>query len=271
MITRYSFAADDQSDLRHITYVDGDTEYDYRLRRATDPNLVAIRTLSGEGALDVDGAGLRIVTGGSVLITELNRIRYYGTYERSWRFYWFLFSRGCVVGLPWDEVIPVTDTSWEQGVLEHVFAQLALPGRDAQASAIAFFRALLCHWTAAHAASGRRPHSASELVRRAVERFSSSGAEPLSMESLAAELGIGPRRLRQAFLQEAGRSPKSYYTTMRMRQAAQALRMGRGNVSEIAEQFGYASPFHFSRAFKAEFGCSPSRYLEGSTGGERAS
>jgi len=259
---RFSFAADENSQLHHITYVDGDREYDYRVRRFTDSTLVAVRTLAGAGALDIDGAGLRIISADSLLITELSRIRYYGTYNQSWQFYWFNFLRECGAGVPWDEVIPVSPTVWEIPVTEHIFSQLPLPDLYAQTSAVALFKALLCHWTAVDAAKDRRSNSASELVRRALEQFNAPDQEFVSIEALAADLGIGARLLRQAFVQELGCCPKRHFTTLRMRQASQALMMGRGAVARIAEQLGYASPFHFSRAFKAEFGCCPTQYIE---------
>jgi len=161
-----------------------------------------------------------------------------------------------------DDVIQVAPTGWEEPLLDHIFTQLCLPDSSAQASATALFRALLCHWTAAHAANGPSSNAAKELVRKAAERYNAFRMESMNLDNLAAELGVGSRRLRQAFAQELGISPKRYFTTVRLRQAAQALKMGRGNVTQIAEQVGYASPFHFSRAFKAEFGCSPSDYVQ---------
>jgi AraC-like DNA-binding protein len=262
VINQSSFAADDTGDLHCIWQVDGDQEYNYRQSRVADSGLVAIRTLSGSGALDTDSRGLRIVNAGTLMITEQRRLRYYGTYDRSWRFFWFEFSRGCGEGLPWDEIIDVAPTVWEEPVLQHVFAQLSVPDACAQESAMAMFRALLCHWTVAYSVTGRRSNSAGDLVRRAVEQFNMADPSTVSLETVAAEVGVSSRRLRQAFVKELGRSPKRYFNSMRMRQAAQALKMGRGNVTQISEQLGYASPFHFSSAFKAEFGCCPSRYVE---------
>ena len=47
-----------------------------------------------------------------------------------------------------------------------------------------------------------------------------------------------------------------------MEQAARLLREGKVNISQIADRVGYADQAHFSTAFKAHFGLSPSEYAE---------
>lgn len=49
---------------------------------------------------------------------------------------------------------------------------------------------------------------------------------------------------------------------MRLQQAAELIRKEAGNVSDIAYQYCFSDPTNFARAFKAQFGVSPSQYRE---------
>ncbi len=53
---------------------------------------------------------------------------------------------------------------------------------------------------------------------------------------------------------------------MRLQQAAELIRKEAGNVSDIAYQYCFSDPTNFARAFKAQFGMSPSQYREGGEG-----
>jgi len=72
-------------------------------------------------------------------------------------------------------------------------------------------------------------------------------------------------------LEEVGEaSPAQILQRMRLDRAAQLLAEGTGSVSRIGFQCGFRTVSHFSRAFKAQFGVSPSQYVaSASTGTER--
>ena len=48
---------------------------------------------------------------------------------------------------------------------------------------------------------------------------------------------------------------------LRIEKAAEKMSSGRMNVSEAALEVGYRSLSHFSQAFRAEKGCSPSEWM----------
>jgi len=54
----------------------------------------------------------------------------------------------------------------------------------------------------------------------------------------------------------------AYLTAWRLDRAAELLRYGRAQVSEIAGRVGYTSEAAFSRAFKARFAMSPLRWRQ---------
>ncbi len=58
-----------------------------------------------------------------------------------------------------------------------------------------------------------------------------------------------------------GYTPNEFIRVRRMKKAAELLKTYKYNVSEVAYMVGINDPFYFSKCFKSQFGCSPSRYL----------
>ncbi len=61
-----------------------------------------------------------------------------------------------------------------------------------------------------------------------------------------------------------GYSPNELIKVKRMKKAAELLLEGKHNVSEVSWMVGIEDPFYFSKCFKAQFGCAPSKYGTGS-------
>ncbi|MCQ2158184.1 MAG: response regulator, partial [Bacteroidales bacterium] len=57
-----------------------------------------------------------------------------------------------------------------------------------------------------------------------------------------------------------GKTPSEFFMQYKLNVAAQYLKEGRLNVSEIAIKTGFNTLQHFSKAFKNQFGVSPSRF-----------
>lgn len=84
----------------------------------------------------------------------------------------------------------------------------------------------------------------------------------LDVSHLAEALGISEIYLRKLFTHTLEVSPKQYLTDLRMSKAKQLLKNSCTPITQIAENCGYLSIYHFSRAFKNATGYSPSKYRE---------
>jgi len=82
----------------------------------------------------------------------------------------------------------------------------------------------------------------------------------LSNSVLAELLGFSEVHFRKQFAQLYGMPPHQYIVELRIRRAKQLLSDGILSVSAIAEQCGFSSVYHFSRAFKNHIGISPREY-----------
>ncbi|WP_165964624.1 helix-turn-helix transcriptional regulator [Actinomadura sp. KC216] len=79
----------------------------------------------------------------------------------------------------------------------------------------------------------------------------------LTMAALAAELGVGRRRLESGFQREIGLSPKTVARVARFQRAAQVLGSPAGTFGEAAA-CGFADQPHFNREVRAMSGVTPS-------------
>jgi AraC family transcriptional regulator len=84
--------------------------------------------------------------------------------------------------------------------------------------------------------------------------------EPLNREALAAIAGFSVSHFHRIFTSFVGESVASYVRYVRMECAGRKLRMGAVDITEIALAAGYNTHAAFSKAFKQQFGLSPSEF-----------
>lgn len=85
--------------------------------------------------------------------------------------------------------------------------------------------------------------------------------DPITVASLAKQLGITPRYLSTLFKQNYGKTTQSHLMEVRLTQARKLLLQG-CSVSQTALEVGYNDPFVFSRAFCRYFGAPPKTFIE---------
>jgi AraC-like DNA-binding protein len=103
-----------------------------------------------------------------------------------------------------------------------------------------------------------------ERVRFLIERDIEN---PPTLEMLADEVGCSTFYLSRMFAQEAGTSIPKFLRMKRIEKAAELLRGGRMNVTEVAMTVGYSSLSAFSKAFVDVMGCCPGLYPHGKIAG----
>ncbi len=88
-------------------------------------------------------------------------------------------------------------------------------------------------------------------------RLDADPAAPLTLADLAGAACVTPEHLCRLFQRALGLGPMETVRLARLDRAATLLVRSNYSVGEIAAQGGFASPFHFSRRFKAAYGLSP--------------
>ena len=86
--------------------------------------------------------------------------------------------------------------------------------------------------------------------------------EPLNREVLADVAGFSIPHLHRIFSGTTGESVASYVRRVRLERAAFKLRWGAVDITEVALAAGYASHAAFSKAFRQQYGLSPSEFRQ---------
>ena len=86
--------------------------------------------------------------------------------------------------------------------------------------------------------------------------------EPLNREVLADVAGFSVPHLHRIFTGSTGESVASYVRRVRLERAAHKLRWGAVDITEVALAAGYASHAAFSKAFRQQYGLSPSEFRQ---------
>jgi AraC family transcriptional regulator len=86
--------------------------------------------------------------------------------------------------------------------------------------------------------------------------------EPLDREILASVAGFSVPHFHRVFTAHVGESAASYVRRLRLERAGHKLRMGAINITEVALAAGYDTHAAFSKAFKQQFGLSPSEFRQ---------
>lgn len=90
--------------------------------------------------------------------------------------------------------------------------------------------------------------------------YSRLGEQDLSVDKVAGLLHLGRTIFYKKVRGTTGYTPNEYIRVIRLRKAAELLKEGEKNVSEVAYAVGFDNPYYFSKCFKKQFGMPPSQY-----------
>jgi AraC family transcriptional regulator len=87
-------------------------------------------------------------------------------------------------------------------------------------------------------------------------------SQPLNREVLAAVAGFSVPHFHRIFTAQKGENIAAYVRRIRLQRAGWKLRMGAVDITEVALAAGYDTHAAFSKAFKQQFGFSPSDFRQ---------
>lgn len=109
--------------------------------------------------------------------------------------------------------------------------------------------------------SARRAFGVGNEIARSIEYLSSRLSETVTIEDMAAQVGMSRAVLHRKFKQATRMTPIQFVKSMRLNNAAMKIAGGM-NVNEAAMEVGYVSSSQFSREFKRMYGQSPRQWSQ---------
>jgi AraC family transcriptional regulator len=97
-------------------------------------------------------------------------------------------------------------------------------------------------------------------LRRAHDLIHDDAGGPLTLSSVAREVGVHPAHLARTFRAHYGRSIGDYVRRLRIERAARELSEGAATIAEIGLRSGFFDQSHFSRVFREHTGLPPAAY-----------
>ncbi|MEU6572650.1 helix-turn-helix domain-containing protein [Streptomyces sp. NPDC046805] len=131
-------------------------------------------------------------------------------------------------------------------------------GRELALGAIEEVLLLVTASTAARDRAAAEP--VDTRIRQAQAVIAADPAAPHTVRSLAAHVALSPSRFAHLFTEHTGRTPMQAVRAARLSHAQRLLDATDLEVRQIALASGFASPFHFSRAFRRQYGVPPRAY-----------
>lgn len=86
--------------------------------------------------------------------------------------------------------------------------------------------------------------------------------EPLNRKVLAAVAGFSVPHFHRIFTNHMGENITDYVRRVRLERAGRKLRMGAVDITEVALAAGYDTHAAFSKAFKQQYGFTPSEFRD---------
>ncbi len=245
----------------------GDRQFSWENGRALGTFQV-VYILKGSGLFESRSAGVSEITAGTVfLLFPGEWHRYAPRPETGWVESWMEVEGECVRRLirtgvfsPSQPVQAVREGAKLQALFRQLHGQFRASSPTFNAEVSTTSLAILALLQSSERDRSGPPSIVEQAVARAQALFTEPGAEALSMPKLARQLGVGYSHFRREFKACTGLSPKQYLDRMRLEKGRRLIGSTTMTLDAIAAELGYLSGFHFSAAFKREFGIAPAHW-----------
>jgi AraC-like DNA-binding protein len=153
-------------------------------------------------------------------------------------------------------------SQWDDGFTDALHRLLMLGDNKADTSILGDGRLRELYYAVLKGEAGEsalRAFGVGNEIARSIEYLSSRLDETVTIDDMAAQVGMSRAVLHRKFKQATSMSPIQFVKSMRLNSAAMKIASGM-NVSTAAMEVGYVSSSQFSREFKRMYGQSPKQW-----------
>lgn len=219
--------------------------------------------IAGRGVYQVGEQRFTLAAGDLFLAWPNERIFYQADHREPWEYCWVGF-RGSEAASLLEKSGLSGDMPVLRAVSENVYGQM-MQIYHAQGSLphqAAFMTGALYQLLAAlmRDRRGLAPRRSDDCVQQACAYIADHLALPISVEDIAAHVGLSRSRLYRLFMAKLRLSPVQVLTQERIRLACTLLRRRDLSVKAVAASVGYENQLYFSRRFHEIMGCTPTDF-----------
>ncbi len=224
--------------------------------------------LSGRGTYQAGGKTFPLSAGQTYLIYPKEVVTYFPDPEDPWVYIWVDMAgsetRTLLRQTGFTRDIPVSP-AFPREEVEPLYRRVHKAGRGRfehdRVRANGYLQILLAYYLERFPCT-RLEDDGYRYVQQAQEFIAARCHWPLTVEEIAAALGISRSHLYRLFHRHIGISPGDYLARYRVQTACSLLRSGTLPVKYIAYSVGYEDPLYFTKVFRRVMGESPTAYRQ---------
>lgn len=225
--------------------------------------------LSGKGKFTCMGKTYELKAGDMFLIKPSQVVHYIADEHDPWEYYWVGFNgtyaQRAVSNLPFKDSSLVYSPKDFEACKEYLYQIYAHSGNRISNSAamVGYLYLFLSALMKENRLLSPAPAATqSSYVIDAIKYIQFNYSTDISVDDIAAAVGISRSHLYRVFISNLGQSPIDYLTEYRINEACNLIKNTNLSISQIAVSVGFFDQFYFSRVFKKIKKVPPSRYIQ---------
>ena len=222
--------------------------------------------ISGKGSYRVGDTTYSLSAGDAFLVYPNTEVIYRADDADPWEYAWVGFTGSdAAMILRATDFTPKTPCIFQMPAgyeirhqLLHIYDARGNEFRHAVEMSGRLYTALALFMEGAHKKEAE--HTANTYVQKSIEYISANYSYPITVEDIAAYVGLSRSHLFRSFETVMQQSPKEYLTQFRMKQACDLLEHSDLSVTAIANSVGFDNSLYFSKSFRRQKGMPPREY-----------
>ena len=222
--------------------------------------------VTGKGYYHCNGKLYTLKAGDSFLIYPNHEVWYYADKENPWEYSWIGFTGNDAPSIlkatRFTPSFPVTYNNIHSGEINQRMNQIYnTRGNDFINSVeMAGYLYMLLAMYMREAENKNKLSRKESYVIKTIEYISSNYSSPITVNDMAAYVGLSRSYLCRAFQAVLNKSPKEYLSEYRIKQACYLLTHNEMSMIDIAESVGFENSLYFSKVFHKQMGMPPTEY-----------
>lgn len=266
---KYSFKSSVRENLGLTVYNSGIQQCPpmYSWGPAVRDHFLIHYVMSGEGTFRVDTRTYNLRAGQLFIIYPSQAVSYSADEYDPWEYAWVGFN-----GIEAERLLQMTDFSRENPVISYNdstrLRNHLLDIYNSSGSAdfneskmTGHLYLFLSTLISISESSKRSSYQNPAYIEKALKFIQYNYSNNISVEDIAANVGLSRSHLHRIFVQNLSVSPNEFLIKFRINKACSLLKNSGLSINSIANSVGFNDPLYFSRVFKKVKGTPPSQYI----------